>query len=137
MNVLLIPLILASMVNQIQLAPDNVITADIVRSPDGVYLTLPPDKFSVLKAIVESTDNRCSQAVVESIGLCNYQIEACHATCGSTSQQQRNLRQVLENDITVLKADINLLEKQNTFFKYAAIVAGSVALASGTYIILK
>ena len=56
MNVLMIPLILASMVNQIQLAPDNIITAEIIRNSSGVHLALPPDKFSVLKAIVESTD---------------------------------------------------------------------------------
>ena len=137
MNILLIPLVLASMVNQIQLSPEHIITADIIRNSSGVHLALPPDKFSILKAIVESTDNRCSQAVIESIGLCHYQLEACHSTCNSIPAHQKNLIKVLKNDMVVLKADINLLEKQNTFFKYAAIVAGSVALASGTYIILK
>ena len=140
MNVLLIPLMLASLVNQIQLSDEHTITATILTADSVIdmnYLALTPDDFTILKSIVESTDNRCSKALVESISLCKYQLEACHSTCNSIPAHQKQLIQVLKNDANILKVDVRMLEKQNKILKYTAIIASSIAISSGAYIMLK
>ena len=57
MNVLLIPLMLASLVNQIQLSDEHTITATILTADSVIdmnYLALTPDDFTIVKSIVES-----------------------------------------------------------------------------------
>ena len=140
MNIFMLPLILASLVNQIQVSPDLIITAHILNEDTVVdmnYLALTPTDFITIKSIVESTDHECKNIISEAIGTCHYQIDACHSTCNSIPQHQKNLIKMLQNEKTVLNADIRLLEKQNTFFKYAAIVGGTLAIGASTYIILK
>ena len=124
MNIFMLPLILASLVNQIQVSPNLIITAHILNEDTVVdmnYLALTPTDFITIKSIVESTDNECKNIINDAIGTCHYQIEACHSTCDSIPEHQKNLIKMLKNDKAVLNADIKLLEKQNTFFKYAAI----------------
>ena len=140
MNILMFPLILASLVNQIQISPNLTITAHILNEKTVVdmnYLALTPSDFITIKSIVESTDNECKNIINEAIGVCHYQIEACHSTCNSIPDHQKNLIKMLKSQKAILNADIKLLEKQYEFFKYAAIIGGSLAIGASTYIILK
>ena len=140
MNILMFPLILASLVNQIQISPNLTITAHILNEKTVVdmnYLALTPSDFITIKSIVESTDNECKNIINDAIGVCHYQIEACHSTCNSIPDHQKNLIKMLKSQKAILNADIKLLEKQNEFFKYAAIIGGSLAIGASTYIILK
>lgn len=140
MNIFMIPLILSSLVNQIQVSPNLTITAHILNENtviDMNYLALTPTDFITIKSIVESTDHECKNIISEAIGVCHYQIETCHSTCNSIPEHQKNLIKMLKNEKAVLNADIKLLEKQNTFFKYAAIAGGALAIGASTYIILK
>tara|TARA_Y100001973_G_C5034802_1_gene249866 strand:- start:40 stop:462 length:423 start_codon:yes stop_codon:yes gene_type:complete len=140
MNILMFPLILASLVNQIQISPNLTITAHILNEKTVVdmnYLALTPSDFITIKSIVESTDNECKNIINEAIGVCHYQIEACHSTCNSIPDHQKNLIKMLKSQKAILNADIKLLEKQNEFFKYAALIGGSLAIGASTYIILK
>jgi hypothetical protein len=140
MNVLLIPIILSSLINQIQLSENHIINAYIINESTKIdmnYMALTPEDFLLVKSIVESNDTECKSIVTDAIGVCHYQIKACHSTCNSIPEHQKRLIRTLKNDTNVLKADIRLLEKQNSFFKYAAIIGSSLAIGASTYIILK
>jgi len=141
MNLFLFPfLIMSALPTQIEISPGQYITATKIKKGfviDQPYLGLTLTQFSTLRSVVHSSDGHCKEAVSNSIKMCDLQIEICHKTCSSTPQQNLDLIKVLKNDKVVLQADINLLERQNKFFKYVAIGASALAIGASSYIIIK
>lgn len=141
MNLLMIPLlIMSALPTQIELSPGQYITATKIKKGfviDQPYLGLTLTQFSTLKSVVQSSDGHCKQAVSTSIEMCDAQIEICHQTCNSTPEETRNLVKALKVDVTLLKADVKMLEGQRDVLKYIAIGASVVAVGAGGYIILK
>jgi hypothetical protein len=140
MNVLLVPLMWMATLTQIQVSPEMLITGKAITKDtiiDQDYVGLPGDKWILIKSIVESADNDCKDIINDAVHLCQNQLEGCHETCNNIPEHQKNLIKVLTMKVENQENQIKKLEKRSEFWKYAAIVGGSVALSASTYILIK
>ncbi len=140
MNVLLVPLMWMATLTQIQVSPEMLITGKAITKDtiiDQDYVGLPGDKWILIKSIVESADNDCKDIINDAVYLCQNQLEGCHETCNNIPEHQKNLIKVLTMKVENQENQIKKLEKRSDFWKYAAIIGGSVALSASTYILIK
>jgi len=141
MNTILIPIFLFSnLITGIQIAKDQVIDSTLIMAgtkADADYLAFTPDKFILLKTIIEAKTDDCKEAIKDSISVCQYQLDVCHSSCDSTPKHYKDMIKTLQYELVSKESDIEALTKHNTALKYIAIVAGSIALSSGAYILFK
>jgi hypothetical protein len=141
MNTILIPIFLFSnLITGIQIAKDQVIDSTLIMAgtkADADYLAFTPDKFILLKTIIEAKADDCKEAIKDSISVCQYQLDVCHSSCDSTPKHYKDMIKTLQYELVSKESDIEALTKHNTALKYIAIVAGSIALSSGAYILFK
>jgi hypothetical protein len=141
MNTILIPIFLFSnLITGIQIAKDQVIDSTLIMAgtkADADYLAFTPDKFILLKTIIEAKADDCREAIKDSISVCQYQLDVCHSSCDSTPKHYKDMIKTLQYELVSKESDIEALTKHNTALKYIAIVAGSIALSSGAYILFK
>jgi len=141
MNAIMIPIFLfSSLVTGIQVAPDKVIDSTVIMSgtkADNDYLAFTADKFILLKTLVEAKANNCQAAIKDSIAVCQYQLDTCHSTCDSNPDYYKQTIRMLSDEVESKKRTIKRLNTNNTILKYVAIAAGTVALSTSAYIIIK
>tara|TARA_Y100000592_G_scaffold9199_1_gene12842 strand:- start:2808 stop:3233 length:426 start_codon:yes stop_codon:yes gene_type:complete len=141
MNFLLIPfLAFTASITQIKISENQTINSFVIDNKtqlDRKYLALSPADFILVKSIIESTDNDCKDLVTDSIEICKIQVDECYSSCNNIPKQQKNLIRVLKTENKIFKSDIKALKNNNKFLKYVSIVAGSIALSSGVYVVLK
>ena len=141
MNTILIPIFLFSnLITGIQIAKDQVIDSTLIiagTKVDADYLAFTPDKFILLKTIIEAKADDCKEAIKDSISVCKYQLDVCHSSCDSTPKHYKDMIKTLQYELVSKESDIEALTKHNTALKYIAMVAGSIALSSGAYILFK
>jgi len=137
----MIPIFLfSSLVTGIQVAPDKVIDSTVIMSgtkADNDYLAFTADKFILLKTLVEAKANNCQAAIKDSIAVCQYQLDTCHSTCDSNPDYYKQTIRMLSDEVESKKRTIKRLNTNNTILKYVAIAAGTVALSTSAYIIIK
>ena len=130
----------SNLITGIQIAKDQVIDSTLIMAgtkADADYLAFTPDKFILLKTIIEAKADDCKEAIKDSISVCQYQLDVCHSSCDSTPKHYKDMIKTLQYELVSKESDIEALTKHNTALKYIAIVAGSIALSSGAYILFK
>jgi hypothetical protein len=141
MNAIMIPIFLfSSLITGIQVAPDKVIDSTVIMNgtkADNDYLAFTADKFILLKTLVEAKANNCQAAIKDSIAVCQYQLDTCHSTCDSNPDYYKQTIRMLSDDVESKKRTIKRLNTNNTILKYVAIAAGTLALSTSAYIIIK
>jgi len=141
MNAIMIPIFLfSSLVTGIQVVPDKVIDSTVIMSgtkADNDYLAFTADKFILLKTLVEAKANNCQAAIKDSIAVCLHQLDTCHSTCDSNPDYYKQTIRMLSEEVESKKRTIKRLNTNNTILKYVAIAAGTLALSTSAYIIIK
>ena len=137
---LLVPMMFLATLTQIQISPTQLIQGIVIKEDsiiDQDYIALYPDKWVLVKSLVESADGECKSIITDAVELCQHQLEGCHETCNNIPDHQKNLIKVLKQKVEDQKLDIKAIEAHERFWRYTAIIAGSVALSASTYILIK
>ena len=141
MNLFLIPLfILATLPNEIQLSPNTKIKGHILKPPEVLkrnVIGVIPSDWSILKAIVESSNKKCKDVISQTVDTCKNEIDRLKDDLNNYPQNQQLLIDALKADIK----DKDLIIKENRekieLLKYISIGVGAIAISSSAYIILK
>lgn len=139
MNVLLLPLVMSILPHQIRLTDNSILTAKIFRAGDvstGKFLAFNMTEFSLIKSIVESSDNNCKSALNDTIAICKHQLETCHDTCNAIPDDEKLFIRALEKEIESTKRDLDYYKNRSEIFKYVVIGVGAIALTSSSILFI-
>lgn len=139
MNVLLLPLVMSILPHQIRLTDNSILTAKIFRAGDvskDNFLAFNMTEFSLIKSIVESSDNNCKSALNDTIAICKHQLETCHDTCNAIPDDEKLFIRALEKEIESTKRDLDYYKNRSEIFKYVVIGVGAIALTSSSILFI-
>ena len=139
MNVLLLPLVMSILPHQIRLTDNSILTAKIFRAGDvstGKFLAFNMTEFSLIKSIVESSDNNCKSALNDTIAICKHQLEVCHDTCNAIPDDEKLFIRALEKEIETTTRDLDYYKNRSEIFKYVVIGVGAIALTSSSILFI-
>jgi len=139
MNVLLLPLVLSVLPHQIKLTDNSILTAKIFRAGDvsnDNFLAFNMTEFSLIKSIVESSDNNCKSALNDTIAICKHQLEVCHDTCNAIPDDEKLFIRALEKEIESKNRSVDFYKKRSEIFKYVLIGVGAVAITSSSILFI-
>tara|TARA_Y100001972_G_C7641395_1_gene322248 strand:+ start:844 stop:1269 length:426 start_codon:yes stop_codon:yes gene_type:complete len=141
MNLFLIPFfILATLPNEIQLSAKTKITGYILKPGETIKYNnigvLPLD-WSILKSIVESSNKKCKNILFQTVDTCKIEIDRLKNDLNNYPQNQQLLIDALKIDIKEKNLTIKKNQAKIQVLKYVAIAAGTIAITSSAYIILK
>lgn len=139
MNVLLLPLVMSILPHQIRLTDNSILTAKIFRAGDvskDNFLAFNMTEFSLIKSIVESSDNNCKSALNDTIAICKHQLETCHDTCNAIPDDEKLFIRALEQEIESTKRDLDYYKNRSEIFKYVVIGVGAIALTSSSILFI-
>lgn len=139
MNVLLLPLVMSILPHQIRLTDNSILTAKIFRAGDvskDNFLAFNMTEFSLIKSIVESSDNNCKSALNDTIAICKHQLETCHDTCNAIPDDEKLFIRALEKEIESTKRDLDYYKNRSEIFKYVVIGVGAIALTSSSILLI-
>ena len=139
MNVLLLPLVMSILPHQIRLTDNSILTAKIFRVGDvstGKFLAFNMTEFSLIKSIVESSDNNCKSALNDTIAICKHQLEVCHDTCNAIPDDEKLFIRALGQEIESTKRDLDYYKNRSEIFKYVVIGVGAIAITSSSILLV-
>lgn len=125
--------------HQIRLTDNSILTAKIFRAGDvskDNFLAFNMTEFSLIKSIVESSDNNCKSALNDTIAICKHQLETCHDTCNAIPDDEKLFIRALEQEIESTKRDLDYYKNRSEIFKYVVIGVGAIALTSSSILFI-